>query len=320
MSETNLTGSGEPAPQSGGDAGAGSILSENPAPTSAPADQAPTSAPADPAPAPQAADGWISGFEGEDLGWLQNRGLQGKSTEEAIKNLVSAQRNAEKRLGVPSERLLTLPEDATSEGAMDSVWDALGRPQEPAGYELDRGDTDLTGSFADTLGATFHENGVTVEQAKAIEKTLETFFGDYSTQTSEADAESQRAALNGLVEEWGGEDNFNINVAIAKDAVRAAGATVEEIDALESAFGENGNAAVIRFFNRLGQKRGVETDFIAGDGSFAGLGATTPEAARAKMTEMKADSDIAKAIIENNPENKHVKRYRNLAALATRGK
>lgn len=263
---------------------------------------------------------WLKGFEGEDLGWIQNRGLQGKSADEAFKNLVTGFRNAEKRLGVPSDRLLQLPADKLAEGAMDSVWEALGRPKDAAGYELDAGDTDLTKSFSEALGETFFKAGLTKDQAQAVEGALEEFFGNEHTKSEEGAAVTQQAALQALKDEWGGEDAFNINLSIAKEAVKALGATKEEIEALESAFGEKGNAAVIRFFNRAGQKRGVETPYIAGDGSLLGLGATTPEAARAKMNEMKSDPKIAPLIRDSHlhPDNAEVKRYRALAALAAK--
>ena len=308
MSET-LLGSGDaPAPQ--GEPGAPSGENPTPAPEN----------PATPAPAPEATpavDGsWISQFQGEDLGWLQNRGLQGKSAEEALNNLVNAQRNAEKRLGVPADRLITLPQDPTSEGAMDPVWNALGRPEEAAGYELDPGDTALTQSFAETLSGTFHGAGLSKEQGEAVYAAVEKFLGDQYDADQEQTQTERAAGIQGLQDKWG--DTFELNIALAKEAAQASGASKEEIDALAEAFGENGDAKVIEFFNRLGQKRGVETSFISGDNTLLGLGATTPEAARARIQEMKADAKIAKDILGNNPDNVNVKKYRALLTLAAK--
>ena len=321
MADEN-TGSGDgQAPQSGGGASAGDILggAENNGQTTAGGDTGNQTSVNEGGQQTQQNADWISGFEGEDLGWLQNRGLQGKPVDEALKNLVGAQRSAEKRFGVPTDRLLTMPADPSSEGAMDTIWKALGRPDEAAGYEIDRGDSDLTGRFADRLGETFHKAGLSRDQGKAVEKLLDDFFTEQFETDTAADNEAKQVAINALKDKWGGEDQFSVNIAIAKEAVKAAGATTEEIAALEDAFGDNGNAKVIEFFNRLGQKRGVETPFVDGDGSFAGLGATTPEAARAKMNEMKSDPEISKFLLENNPDNEHVKRYRGLRDLAARG-
>ena len=318
MSETVETGSDTgQAPQSAINGAAGEVLgaAESGQADTTPAEQTvETAPPAEPSAEP--ANDWIARFEGEDLGWLQNRGLQGKTVEEALDNLVAGQRNAEKRLGVPQDRLVVLPADPTSEGAMNSVWDSLGRPEDAAGYELDGGDTELTKTFASDLAGAFHQAGLTKDQGQAVEGFLSKFLGEqYDSEQSTTRAQ-RAASYQSLQDEWG--DTFDLNVALAKEAVSAAGATKEEIEALVEAFGENGDAKVIKFFNRLGQKRGVETSFVSGDNTLLGLGATTPEAARAKMQEMKADPKLAKELLANNSENATVKQYRALAALAAK--
>lgn len=310
MSET-LLGSGE-----------GTAPQADPAPAPA-ADPAPAPAPAaDPAPtlAPAAPE-WISKFEGEDLGWLQNRGLHGKTAEEALGNLVNAQRSAEKRFGVPADRLLTLPADATSEGAMDHIYDALGRPKEAAGYEIDAGDTEATAAFAATLADQFHASGLSKDQGEAVVGALEDFFGAEFDKSEATTQEARAANMTALKEEWGGEGNFDLNINLAREAVKQAGATEAEIDALSAAFSpETGDADVIRFFNRIGQKLGGEAPFIGGANADLGIGATTPEAAAAKIAEMKSDPKFAIAMKENNPDNPLVKQFRALNVLRAKGR
>jgi len=316
MSEVT-PGSGEaPAPQAAPVPGVAGTLGVTPAVEPAPA-PIPAIEPALVAPA--GADAWMAKFEGENLGWLQNRGLTGKNADEAIANLVDGQRNAEKRLGVPSDRLLTLPADATSEGAMDPVWDALGRPKNAAGYEIDPGDSELTKALADTMSAKFHAVGLSKAQGEAVVSSMEEFFGAEFDRTEEQTQTSRAANLTKLKQEWG-EPNFDLNIRLAQEAVAALGVTAAEIETLSAAFSsETGDADVIRMFNRLGQKRGGETPFINGEGAPLGLGATTPEAALARIAEMKAEPGFAAVLKANNPNNATLKQYRALRAVATKG-
>jgi hypothetical protein len=318
MSETLLDGSGEgTAPPSGGE-GAGSGNTEGQQQEGQKQEgQQQEGQQQQPAPAD-----WMAKYQGEDLGWLQNRGLTGKSADEAIRNLYDGQRHAEKRLGVPADRLLALPQDASSEGAMDPVWDALGRPKDAAGYEIDPGDTTETQAFAEVLGNQFHAAGLTKDQGEAVVAAMEDFFGAEFDKSEASTQEARAANLAKLKEEWGGDEagNFDLNIQLAKEAAKQTGATEAEINALSAAFSEEtGDADVIRFFNRIGQKLGGEDPFISGASVDLGIGATTPEAAAAKISEMKTDPKFAAALKENNPDNPLVKQYRALLTLRARG-
>lgn len=267
---------------------------------------------------------WHAKFEGDDLGWLQNRGLVGKPAEEALANLVKGFRAAESRLGVPSDRLLKLPADRKAEGAMADVYKALGMPDDPKEYGFTAEDGDeLAASFNDTVSKAFHGAGLNKEQAEIVYSAVEQFIENTAKTDLETAQENRAAEMEALKAEWGGEDNFRMNVLLAKEAVKALGATKEEIDALEAAFGEDGSSQVIKFFNRIGQKRGAEDKFFDGGSAFEGLGAFTPEAARAKMQEMKADEQFRKEMlhVENGgAASAAVNRYRKLAALASKGR
>lgn len=321
MSET-LLGSDNPAPQGDG------ASPQNPTETkAAEATANPTqeAAKADPTPeaktAPTANTDWSTGFEGEDLGWLQNRGIAGLGIDEAFKKVFETARNAEKRLGVPSDQLLRLPADPTSEGAMDPVWNALGRPEEAGGYELEAGDSEVSQAFTGLLSETFHKAGLTKDQASAVYSAMENFFLSEQEKETTAITDARALGLADLKKEWG-DDLFDFNVNLAREAVKAVGATKEEIDALTEAFGENGDARVIRLFNRIGQKRGQEDGFVTGDAGIAGLGATTPEAAKQRIEELKADPEWRTKFRQqqHNPDSELMKNYRQLTALAARSR
>ena len=126
--------------------------------------------------------------------------------------------------------------------------------------------------------------------------------------------------MTALRDEWG-ETLYDLNVNIAKEAAAASGASEELIAKLAMAFDpDKGDALVIKFFNQIGQKRGLETPFVSGDGQVLGLGATTPEAAKARITELKSDPEwVAKFNTQkHNSDSPIMKEYRGLISLAAK--
>lgn len=286
---------------------------------SAPLQPAPQpAAPAAPA-APSVPTPWHSTFDDETRGWIENRGLHAKKSEEALGELVKTARSAEKKFGVPQERLLTLPANFDEEGALNPVYDRLGRPAKPEDYGLAAPDSDdaLGSQFAANLSKVFHGAGLNPTQAKAIFKAIDESASKIYEDGQAATAEAKAASLAGLQKEWG--ETYNMNVLIAQEAVKAVGASKEEIEALTSALGSDG--AVVKFFNRLGQKRSGEAPFVSSDNPAIRYGATTPEAARSKLAELKTDQTWAKEFIRlssvpGGDASALMKEYRALVAIA----
>lgn len=317
----DATGSGEgQAPQSDGSAGdilnVTPVMKEGGEADIAPQGDAPKAEGGE-TPKAEGGDSWASKFEGEDLGWLQNRGVHDKTPEEALANLVKGFRNAEKRLGVPADRLIQLPSDPTSEGAMDDVHKALGRPDDASGYEItpEEGDERSEG-FVSAFTETAHSLGLSKDQAEGVYASLDKYFEDNFAKEEEASATERKAAWEGLKEEWG--DTYNYNVQLAKEFAQKVNAPADLVNILGDAAGDAGHVKIIKFFNQLAQQSGVEAPFDIGDDSLIGLGATTPEAAQQRISEMKADPKIRQLLIANNPDNAEVKRYNRLVALAAR--
>ncbi len=320
MSDEN-TGSGDDQAPQGGEGSAGDLLggdasgdtgaqpndNQQKAADQQQQQQAPAGAEGDPH--------WTSGFEGDDLGWLQNRGYHEKEVKEAVASLVKGFRSAEKRLGVPADRLIQLPEDRTSEGAMDDVFKALGRPDEASGYEIspEEGDS-LSEGFVSTFTETAFGLGLSKDQAEGIYATLDKFFEDNYNREQEESAGARKEALEGLKAEWG--DTYDFNVQLAKEAAQKTGAPIELLNLMGDLTGEAGHVKIIKFFNSLAQRSGAEDVFETGDDTLGGLGATTPEAAQQRINEMKADPKIRKLLLANNPDNAEVKRYNRLVTLA----
>lgn len=259
-------------------------------------------------------------FDAETRGWIENRGLHQKAADEALAAAIATARNAEKKMGVPENLLLKLPANMDEPGAMDPIYDRFGRPKGPEGYEFKAPENDPVGAeFTTNMAATFHKAGLSKAQADAVFKAID----EFSTKVHETElgAETTRKAgeMAKLQTEWG--DLFGYNKLLAQEAVKALGVTADEIKALTAAM--ESDAAVVRLFNRLGQKRGGEAPFLSSDNPIVKYGASTPEAARAKMAELRADPEWQKKYMAakngNDPNNSAVvKEFRALAALAAR--
>src|SRR5210317_461631 len=81
-------------------------------------------------PAEPVQESWFDSFEDGDLkGFVEAKGL--KSAEQAVKSY----REAEKFLGAPKGKLLRWP-DELNEETLATIYDKLGRPETPEGYEF----------------------------------------------------------------------------------------------------------------------------------------------------------------------------------------
>lgn len=281
----------------------GSVTPPAPQPTETP--------PATPPAAPSAA--WHATFDEETRGWLQNRGLYEKSEKEALAAVLSTARNAEKKLGVPEDRRLTLPADRTAAGALDPIYAALGRPEAPEGYELKLPDDEAGQALTKTLAQAYHGAGLSKEQAAKVHASFEKEVTDFYTAQQTRESEANQAQWQALKTKWG--NTFDVNTVIARETVKAVGATETEIAALETALGSA--PAVVEFFARIGQKRGVEAPFLAGNSAY-GSGYTTPEAAKARISELKNDPEWARKF--NNNDTSVMQEYRSLVAIAAAGR
>ncbi len=228
---------------------------------------------------------WHASFEGDDLGWLENRGLTKLSAKEALPVVIDGFRNAEKKIGLPSDQILRLPADRTVEGSMNEVYNSLGRPEASDGYELktdaDGGDKD----FSEWAKTTFHKAGLSQKQADGL---YSEFTGMIASSEEKKIADTNlanQAADADLRREWGG--TYDHNMDIAKQAVWALGATTGVVDKIEEIFGYS---EVMKMFNTIGTKIGE--DVFIGPDNTAGIPGlpSTPQAASQRIKELKNDS------------------------------
>lgn len=198
---------------------------------------------------------WFGSFEGEDLGYIQNKGW---NNEEGISKMLNSYKNLEKMKGVPEDRLLKLPEGEDPE-SWGKIYEKLGKPEKADGYNTEA----IREEFKDTVdsdrldwfGKTAHELNLTKKQHENMVKAALTYenkmYDDYKQQAEQ----TNQINIDKLKDEWGGK--FNERLQLSKRAVRAFSADEGVIDQLEQALGSN--AEVLKLFANIGAKISEDT-------------------------------------------------------------
>lgn len=222
---------------------------------------------------------WTADLAELDRGYVQNKGWKQPS------DLLMSYKNMEQFRGVPETQLLKLPTDLNDKKAMGGVYDRMGRPPKPEGYEI-KGADGKVGEFQNWAASVFHEAGLSKAQATEIV----TKWNEQQKAITEANAKAfdEKMGLEdqGLKKEWGA--HYPDRIREAKLAAEQFGVGPEELDALEQGLGY---AKVIKFFQRIGAKMG-ESGFVTG--ANRGFGSMSPEAAKARIESLKADKEWVK--------------------------
>lgn len=257
-------------------------------------------------------DPWHASYDADTRGWLENRGLTKLDAKDALPKIIDGFRNAEKKLGVPSDQMLRLPADRAAEGAMTDVWNKLGRPDESGGYTLptDAGGDDK--DFEDWARGKFHGRGLTQDQASGLYQDFTEMIATATTQNeTEAQLENDVSVAD-LKREWG--NTYERNLEVARGAIRALGADNGVVDTMEELMGY---PSVIKLFNNIGQKIG-EDRFASGDTNSGIPGMpSTPVAAQARINELKNDTAFVKKYNAGDTEAR--KLMTNLHKIAAAG-
>lgn len=181
------------------------------------------------APASQeAVKSWHDGTSEEGLAWLKNRGF-----DESPDMLINEIQTLTALKGVPSDRLLKLPEDMQDGEAMGEVYTRLGRPEAPANYtmpEMEEGrtvDENMEAWFRNAA----HEVGFSDVQFGAMIGKYNDLT-DKAAESVETEAKNDRESLdNALRGEWGSK--YDERKELARRAAERFGgddlATVDEI-------------------------------------------------------------------------------------------
>lgn len=241
---------------------------------------------------PPPADTWFKGADAETIGHIQNRGWDKKPAGEVALEAIKSHKEAERLLGVPADRRLTLPAAGAEPTVWrESVWSKLGVPAEAKDYDFatvkDAAGQPIAQALADTLRTAFHAANVPKEAAaKVAADVVKHFDGAKASELTEAQAklDTERAALK---TSWG--NNHDANMVVARQGAAKVGVTPEEVQTLEKTVGYS---KVMEIFRKIGA--GLSEDKFQGGGPGGEGAIVTKEQAIARKAELLNDDDWKK--------------------------
>jgi hypothetical protein len=267
------------------------------APAAAPASAALTT-PAAPAGEKQ----WFEGYDTDTKGWLENRGMTKLDPMAALDNAIKGFRNAEKYMGVPQERLAKIPDwDKADKTELDSFFNKLGRPADAKGYDIKLPDG-VPRDYADAAAAKFHEVGLTPQQARALVEWNNQYGQETSTKMVEASKAQVAEQEKNLRRDWGMA--YDKNDALAGDAIRKISEKVGFGDGdLQKMTQAIGFDKAMKMFAEIGSSMGEDTYTDSGNGG-ASFQPKTPNAAQAKITQLRQDKEFSAKLLAGNAQAK----------------
>jgi hypothetical protein len=219
---------------------------------------------------------------GDDLKpWVSGMGLDKLPADQALAKVLPMYRGAEQKLGIPADQILKLPGKDAKPEDWRSVYQKLGAPESPDGYELTAPEGD-SGEFLKTASGWFHELGV----PKALASGLAEKWNGYvqAAQVAEEGRWNQQfdTEIAALRKEWG--DSYDKNVDLSKRVERSLGLNVEQLQGIEKTLGPG---VYQKFLHKFGSQLGEHKFTGGGEGGSFGM---TPEAARSRIADLKKDA------------------------------
>jgi hypothetical protein len=209
------------------------------------------------------------------------------------------------------------PKDAQDKQAWAEVHRRMGVPSAWEDYGLaplgadGKPDAAADRSYADGMAQVFHKLGIGKDTATA----LATEHANLQAMLIEADNEAfQRSStqdFEALRREWGGESDQRL--AAAQRASRAFGLEPQVMGKIERAIGTR---AMLTLLSDIGTA--ISEDRGTGAGGFDSSGWLTPEAANARLVELRGDQDWTKRYFAG--DKSAIAEYdRLISAVASRG-
>lgn len=198
------------------------------------------------------ATSWFDSFDDETKGYIQNKGW-----DDPVKAVKSYQ-ELEKFRGASEDQLLKLPKNLDEEGALDGIWNKLGRPESPDKYSVDFGegvnvDSDRLGAYAETA----HKLGITQKQFETLAKLDAEYMSSVMEQQQKAFEQKSNLEYEQLKKEWGANAAEREELsrrglqALLPDNVNAQ----EVLDKIERSIG---TATMLKLFANAGERLAKE--------------------------------------------------------------
>jgi len=279
-------------------------MSGVPTPTPAAAPTAPAT-PAAPAP-------WHTGVEAETLGFWQNKGYKVDDPKAVVTELTKANREYEKHYGVPPDQLAKLPGPTSKPEDVKAFWSKLGVPGKPEDYDFANLQIDgkpLAEDFVAGLRNAFSNANVAKDKAASITEAFIKWMNDGDTRERTVLQSKIDREIAELKTNWGG--NYEYNMLRADEGARKFGLTKDEATAIGHSIG---TARAAEMFRRIGE--GLKEDGLVTGGNVPGGVPRTPEAAQARLNELKADKDWNARMVSGRSTAAERDEFYSLNALA----
>jgi len=257
----------------------------------APAATTTTTAPAAPPAVSTTGFDWKSvGVDDAGVNLVNERQWKGPS------DLLKSYTNLEKLTGVPADRLIKLPKD-NDPAAWNEVYTKLGRPETADKYVIPVPEgQDAT--FAATAKGWFHEAGIPQVAATKLAEKWNGFIAETQTKQAEAQAQRDTIQVKELQTAWGAK--YDDNAKVVDRAAETFGMTQEQLTVLKSVLGPK---AAMEFLYNIGSKVAVE-DRAAHGMQQKGEFTLTPDAAKAKIAELKSSRSFAQLFQSTDPKQR----------------
>ncbi|MFZ5704919.1 MAG: hypothetical protein ACOY5R_06590 [Pseudomonadota bacterium] len=227
--------------------------------------------------------------------------LRGDATLSRYADIEALARGHIETKRLASSRVIVPGNDA-DDAAWDSFYGAIGRPADPADYQIQLPDG-ADGKLADQFRPIAHKLGLTPRQVEGLvgwNNELATTLQAEAASAAEARRAEGLASIEALKTELG--PNYAVQERLAQDAARKFGLDGETADKLVETLGDR---KAVELFMRIGAAMGEHVRVDGGGGGFDAGGADP----NATLTAKNQDAEWrAKVKIDGSPERQEYDR------------
>jgi len=198
---------------------------------------------------------WYSNYEldEETVGYIQTKGF-----DDPVK-VLDSYRNLEKFKGVDEKHLIRLPEDELPEN-MGDIWNRLGRPESPDGYEIEAPDNfQVDNERVAKYQQIAHEAGISNSAFKKLFGQFVQDEIDGGSMFERTLAEQRAQQENNLKHEWG--PKYDESLFLAEKGAREIGLSEDAKEIIIAGMGYDG---AMKTFRRIAEALG-EKAFVEGE-------------------------------------------------------
>lgn len=240
----------------------------------------------------------------------ENRAFATEKGYASANDLVAGLKAAAKFDGLDIEKMVSLPNEKSTQEEINAFYAKLGRPESADKYDfkIAEGQSD---EFAKQIAPLLFKAGLTQKQVDTIVPGWNALVAETQEAQNKATEQEFNAAMDILKTEWG--KDYAAKETLAKRASSAIGLNADEIDALVKA---KGTAWVFRTMAKLGAAIGDDNKF-KGLESQMQINLSDPTEAKAKLERLMKDQNFAAKMA--NGEEEAVNTWKKLTEAAYGG-